>query len=33
VYAVLDEYILAGEVMDTSKRVMLERIQDLEKLE
>jgi AP-2 complex subunit sigma-1 len=33
VYAVLDEYILAGEITETSKKVILERIADLEKLE
>eukprot|EP01033_Poteriospumella_lacustris_P006707 gene6707-4836_t len=33
VYAVLDEYILAGEIQETSKRVILERLKDLEKLE
>lgn len=33
VYAVLDEYIIAGEVQESSKRVILERIRDLEKLE
>lgn len=29
----LDEYILGGEVQETSKREMLERIRELEKLE
>ena len=33
VYAILDEFILAGEVQDSSKRVILERLRDLEKLE
>jgi AP-2 complex subunit sigma-1 len=33
VYAILDEFILAGEVQETSKRVILERMKDLEKLE
>jgi len=33
VYAVLDEYIIAGEVQESSKRVILERLRDLEKLE
>ena len=29
-YALLDEFILAGEVQETSKRVILERMRDLE---
>jgi len=29
----LDEYILGGEVQETSKREMLDRIRELEKLE
>mmetsp|Transcript_4924 Transcript_4924/g.5058 ORF Transcript_4924/g.5058 Transcript_4924/m.5058 type:complete len:144 (-) Transcript_4924:86-517(-) len=33
VYMILDEYILAGEVQETSKRVILERILALERLE
>lgn len=33
VYAILDEYILAGEVQETSKKVILERMRELEKLE
>jgi AP-2 complex subunit sigma-1 len=33
VYAVLDEYILAGEIQETSKRVILDRMKDFEKLE
>ena len=33
VYAMLDEFILAGEVQDTSKKNILERIKELEKLE
>ena len=33
VYALLDEYILAGEVQESSKTVILDRIRDLEKLE
>jgi len=33
VYALLDEFILAGEVQDTSKKNILERVKDLEKLE
>ncbi|KAJ0394959.1 hypothetical protein P43SY_000857 [Pythium insidiosum] len=33
VYSMLDEYILGGEVQETSKREMLERIRELEKLE
>ena len=33
VYSILDEFILAGEISETSKRVMLERMQDLGKLE
>jgi AP-2 complex subunit sigma-1 len=33
VYSLLDEYILAGEVQDTSKQVILDRIRELEKLE
>jgi len=33
VYAILDEYILGGEVQDSSKKNILERIRDLDKLE
>jgi AP-2 complex subunit sigma-1 len=33
VYAVLDEYILAGEIQETNKKVILDRVKDLEKLE
>mmetsp|Transcript_26833 Transcript_26833/g.25693 ORF Transcript_26833/g.25693 Transcript_26833/m.25693 type:complete len:144 (-) Transcript_26833:173-604(-) len=33
VYALLDEFILAGEVQETNKRVILNRLRDLEKME
>ena len=33
VYALLDEYILAGEVQETSKRLILNSLVNLEKLE
>ncbi len=33
VYNILDEFILAGEVQETSKKVILERVKELEKLE
>ncbi len=33
VYMCLDEFILTGEILESSKRVILERIADLEKLE
>ncbi|RYH06247.1 hypothetical protein EON65_43095 [archaeon] len=33
VYTLLDEFILAGEIQETSKRVILERVRELEKLE
>ena len=33
VYSILDEFILAGEVQESSKREILERIRELEKLE
>lgn len=33
VYAILDEVFLAGEVEETSKSVILERLEYLEKLE
>jgi hypothetical protein len=33
VYALLDEYILAGEVQETNKKVILDRLAALEKLE
>lgn len=29
----LDEFILAGEIQETSKRIMIERVRELEKLE
>lgn len=29
VYSILDEYILAGEIQETSKREILERIRDM----
>ena len=32
-YALLDEYILAGEVQETSKKVILERMRELESKE
>ena len=31
VYVIVDEFFLAGEVQETSKKVMLERLQELEK--
>mmetsp|Transcript_36028 Transcript_36028/g.102022 ORF Transcript_36028/g.102022 Transcript_36028/m.102022 type:complete len:144 (+) Transcript_36028:244-675(+) len=31
VYLILDEYILGGEIQETSKRVILERLQELDK--
>mmetsp|Transcript_11242 Transcript_11242/g.28391 ORF Transcript_11242/g.28391 Transcript_11242/m.28391 type:complete len:144 (+) Transcript_11242:223-654(+) len=31
VYLILDEFILAGEIQETSKKVILERLQELEK--
>ena len=33
VYSILDEYILAGEIEETSKKEILERVKALEKLE
>ena len=33
VYALLDEFILAGEVQETNKKVILGRLNALEKLE
>jgi Clathrin adaptor complex small chain len=33
VYAFLDEFILAGEVQETNKKVILNRIAELEKIE
>jgi AP-2 complex subunit sigma-1 len=33
VYNILDEYLLAGEVAETSKKEILERVRQLEKLE
>jgi hypothetical protein len=33
VYAILDEIFLAGEIEETSKDVVLGRLEDLEKLE
>ena len=33
VYAILDEVFLAGEIEETSKDVVLSRLEDLEKLE
>jgi AP-2 complex subunit sigma-1 len=33
VYALLDEYILAGEVQETNKKVIINRLRELEKLE
>ena len=33
VYALLDEFILAGEVQETSKKVIIERMRENEKLE
>jgi AP-2 complex subunit sigma-1 len=33
VYGILDEYILAGEIQETNKRVILDRMKELEKLE
>jgi AP-2 complex subunit sigma-1 len=33
VYALLDEFILAGEVQETSKKVVLERMKQTEGLE
>lgn len=33
VYAILDEIFLAGEIEETSKDVVLSRLEELEKLE
>ena len=33
VYALLDEFILAGEVQETNKKTIIGRIKELEKLE
>lgn len=33
VYSILDEFMLAGEIEETSKREILERVKQLEKLE
>mmetsp|Transcript_34003 Transcript_34003/g.67580 ORF Transcript_34003/g.67580 Transcript_34003/m.67580 type:complete len:144 (+) Transcript_34003:38-469(+) len=33
VYSILDEFILAGEIQETNKKVILERMRELEKLE
>jgi AP-2 complex subunit sigma-1 len=33
VYAILDEYLLAGEIEETSKKEILERVKALEKME
>lgn len=33
VYSILDEYILAGEIQETSKREILERIRDMQNYE
>ena len=33
VYSILDEYILAGEIEETSKKEILDRVKVLEKLE
>ena len=33
VYGILDEYILAGEFQETSKKEILERMREIEKLE
>ena len=33
VYAMLDEYILGGCVSETSKRVLLDRVREIERLE
>ena len=32
VYAILDEYIVAGELQETSQLVMLDRLKELEKM-
>lgn len=33
VYLILDEFILAGEVQETSKRVILDRIKELDAMD
>jgi AP-2 complex subunit sigma-1 len=33
VYAILDEFILAGEVQETNRKVILDRMKELETLE
>lgn len=33
VYSILDEFILAGEIQETSKREILERIRDMQAYE
>ena len=33
VYSILDEYILAGEIEETSKKEILDRVKFLEKME
>lgn len=33
VYLILDEFILGGEIQETSKRVILERLQELDKID
>ena len=33
VYTILDEYMLAGEIEETSKKEILDRVKELEKLE
>jgi hypothetical protein len=32
VYAILDEYIVAGELQETSQAVILDRLKELEKM-
>jgi hypothetical protein len=32
VYAILDEYIVAGELQETSQMIMLDRLKELEKM-
>ena len=32
VYLILDEFVLAGELQETSKKVILERLQELDGL-
>lgn len=33
VYSILDEFMLAGEIEETSKREILDRVKDMEKME